>query len=67
MGHHEVSCPSCQSTAQRMPVVSDISAVDFYQCGNCRMISLAPKNGGGPAQPFKLAPVQSETPATEVL
>jgi len=50
-----------------MPVVSDISAVDFYQCGNCRMISLAPKNGGGPAQPFKLAPVQSETPTGEVL
>jgi hypothetical protein len=49
-----------------MPVVSDISAVDFYQCGNCRMISLAPKNGG-PVQPFKLAPVQAETPSGEVL
>jgi hypothetical protein len=67
MSHHEVTCPSCQSTAQRMPVVSDISVVDFYQCGNCRMISLTPKNGSGPVQPFKLAPIQAETPAGEVL
>jgi hypothetical protein len=50
-----------------MPVVSDISVDDFYQCGNCRMISLSPKNGAGPVQPFKLAPVQEETPAGEVL
>jgi hypothetical protein len=50
-----------------MPVVSDISVDDFYQCGNCRMISLSPKNGTGPVQPFKLAPVQAETPAGEVL
>jgi len=41
-----------------MPVVSDISFVEFYQCGNCRMISLTPKNGSGPAQPFKLAPAK---------
>ena len=67
MSHHEVTCPSCQGTAQRMPVVSDLSVVDFYQCGNCRMISLAPKNGSGPAQAFKLAPVQPETTAGEVL
>ena len=39
----------------RMPVLSDISFVDFYQCGNCRMVSLTPKNGAGPAVPFKLA------------
>ena len=56
--NHEVTCPGCQGTAQRMPVVSDISFVDFYQCGNCRMISLTPKNGSGPAQPFKLAPAK---------
>jgi hypothetical protein len=67
MSHHEVTCPSCQSTAQRMPVVSDISLFDFYQCENCRMISLTPKNGSGPAQPLKLAPVQAETAAGEVL
>lgn len=67
MSHHEVTCPSCQSTAQHMPVVSDISAVDFYQCGNCRMISVSPKNGSGPVQPFKLAPIQTETPAGDVL
>jgi hypothetical protein len=31
------------------------------------MISLTPKNASGPAQPFKLAPVQAETSAGEVL
>jgi hypothetical protein len=49
-----------------MPVLSDISFVDFYQCAECRMVSLAPKNGSGPAVPFKLAPVRSE-PAPDAL
>jgi len=31
------------------------------------MISLSPKNGSGPVQPFKLAPIEAETPAGEVL
>jgi hypothetical protein len=57
---HQVICPGCQSAATRMPVLSDISFVDFYQCAECRMVSLAPKNGSGPAVPFKLAPARSE-------
>ena len=28
----------------------------FYQCGECGMVSLMPKDGSGPAVPFKLAP-----------
>ena len=64
---HQVTCPSCQGAAKRMPVLSDISAVDFFQCADCRMVSLTPKDGSGPAVPFKLAPTQVEATAGEVL
>jgi hypothetical protein len=50
-----------------MPVLSDISVVDFFQCGDCRMVSLTPKGGSGPAVPFKLAPTRVETTTGEVL
>jgi hypothetical protein len=64
---HQVICPSCQSAAMRMPVLSDISFVDFYQCGSCRMVSLTAKNASGPAVPFKLAPPQPEASASDAL
>jgi hypothetical protein len=50
-----------------MPVLSDISAVDFFQCADCRMVSLTPKDGSGPAVPFKLAPTEIEATTGEVL
>ena len=62
----QVICPSCQGAAKRMPVLSDISAVDFFQCEDCRMVSLTPKDGSGPAVPFKLAATPVEATAGEV-
>ena len=44
-----VTCPSCSGTAVRMPVLSDVSNVDYFQCEICRTVSLAPKEGGAPA------------------
>jgi len=44
-----VTCPSCAGTAVRMPVLSDVSNVDYFQCETCRTVSLAPKDGGSPA------------------
>lgn len=43
-----VICPSCAGTAIRMPVLSDISYVDYFQCEICRSVSLAPKDGSSP-------------------
>jgi hypothetical protein len=42
-----------------MPVLSDISDVDFYQCGTCKMVSLTPKAASGPAVPFVLTPAEA--------
>lgn len=44
-----VACPSCSGTAVRMPVLSDVSNVDYFQCEICRTVSMAPKEGGAPA------------------
>ena len=50
----QVICPSCKGTANRMPVLSDISHVDYYHCTDCQQVSQTPKNGSGPAVPLKL-------------
>jgi hypothetical protein len=42
-----------------MPVLSDISDVDFYQCGTCKTVSLTPKAASGPAVPFVLTPADA--------
>ena len=54
----QVVCPSCNSTATRMPVLSDISHVDYYHCTDCHQVSMAPKNGTGPVVPLKLTPAE---------
>jgi len=54
-----VTCPNCQGTATLMPVLSDISDVDFYQCGTCKTVSLTPKAASGPAVPFVLTPADA--------
>ena len=57
---HHVICPSCGGTTTRMPVLSDISHVDYYRCGTCNTVSLSPKDGSGPAVPFTLSPTGHE-------
>jgi hypothetical protein len=32
-----------------MPILSDISHVDYFQCETCHVVSLMPKDGGSPA------------------
>ena len=54
-----VTCPGCQGNATLMPVLSDISDVDFYQCGTCKTVSLTPKAASGPAVPFVLTPAEA--------
>ena len=56
---HQVICPSCKGTAMRMPVLSDISHVDYYHCSDCQQVSSTPKNGTEPAQPLKLGAAQT--------
>jgi hypothetical protein len=55
-----VICPTCQGTAKRMPVLSTISAVDYYQCVECKAVALTPKDSQGPAVPFGLSPASSQ-------
>ena len=59
MAHH-VICPSRGGAATRMPVLGDISYVDYHQCGKCNTVSLSPKDGSGPAVPFTLTPAGHE-------
>lgn len=49
----QVICPTCQGTANRMPILSDISPVDYFKCTDCNGVALSPKDGSGPAIPFK--------------
>jgi len=40
-------CPHCQGSAVRLPVLSSVSQVDFFQCEACAKISERPKGGEG--------------------
>jgi len=40
-------CPHCQGSAVRLPVLSSVSQVDFFQCEACAKISERPKGGLG--------------------
>jgi hypothetical protein len=54
-------CPSCAGTAIRMPVLSDVSHVDYFQCEICRAVSLAPKDGSSPTVLEMMTPARSAT------
>jgi len=52
-----VACPSCLSTARRMPVLSYINKTDnFYQCGSCSQVSMMPKDASTPPMQFSVEP-----------
>ena len=35
----EVTCPHCQARAIQMPILSEISALDFFLCPKCGKVS----------------------------
>ena len=43
----QVVCPHCQGEAARMPVISEVSFLDFFLCGQCGKISEHVKSAAG--------------------
>ena len=38
-------CPHCEGKANRMPIISGISSLDFFLCTACGQVSEAAKGG----------------------
>jgi len=57
----EVICPHCQAQATQMPILSEISTLDFFLCTKCGKISEREK-----APPTKY-PVSSAAPPLKIL
>ena len=38
-----VVCPCCQGSLEPMPILSDLSIVDYFHCATCGHISERPK------------------------
>jgi hypothetical protein len=56
----KLPCPYCEGVAMQMPVLSDISFVDFFQCTSCGRIVEAAKvaeASGVPTSPGLLTDV----------
>ena len=45
-------CPYCHGLAKPLPVLSSVSLLDFFQCGDCAKISERPKNEDGHPLPL---------------
>ena len=54
----QLPCPYCQAPATQMPVISDVSVVDFFLCESCGKVSERSKDAalaGAPLSPSPLA------------
>jgi len=58
-------CPYCHGLAKPLAVLSSVSLIDFFQCGNCAKISERPKNAGD--QPLRLLADAASTAARPLL
>ena len=56
----EYTCPDCLEPTDRMPVLSAMSADDFYLCRTCKHVSTASKDGLGVPVPAQVTGIAQQ-------